>query len=110
MADRQDRPTVFCGRCQWYRQTHLYDHPSRRLVRIEHVCLHPHALYVHTTPTAVQTLRHTATQRNANNDCPDFQPLRGWRWVRRHGGVPIVLVLLLWGLLWLWLTQFQGGR
>ncbi len=92
-----DRPRVFCRDCAWY---------GGEKGRGTHRCLHAHAQYVKATPMGMLLLWHSATERNAENDCADFQPLGWWQRFRRYHGVEISLVVCLWlvlyALLWWW--------
>jgi len=92
---RDDRPVVFCSECTWYREQRVYRRPSHTFVRTEQTCLHPRALYA----TAVRLARHTPGERNALNDCPDFQPAQRWVLLWRTHGTPLSLMLGLWAIL-----------
>ena len=98
-----DRPEVFCGACHWYGGAQGTG---------SHLCLHANAAYRVTTAVGMLSLYHKAEERNATNDCPDFQPLRGWRWFRRYHGAQISLMALLWLALWLCADarSREGGR
>jgi hypothetical protein len=94
---RQDRPEVFCGACRYFRETQRMD-----------VCTHANAWYAVTTPVGVDVARHTPQERNADNDCADFQPRRWWwslRPYRKVGGL-----LLLWAALYAVLLAWGGGK
>ena len=83
---------MFCGGCRWYQQRE---------------CRHAHAVYEEKTPFGIVTMRYTAEERNALNDCPDYQPLDFWGLFRRYSGPHIMLLLLVWVLVW-WLVG--GGK
>jgi hypothetical protein len=58
---------VFCEACRYlYRTTPAF------------LCMHPHALVIHDTPEKRHKGYKTITERNANNDCPDFEVGRPW--------------------------------
>jgi hypothetical protein len=99
--DNPDRLRVFCGDCAWYGG-----------VQAEgmHLCLHPRARSVQATPVAMLLVLHTATERNAANDCADFQPQSWWQQFRRYRGIEISLLVALWLILFLWLCWWRSGR
>jgi hypothetical protein len=87
---------VFCSTCVWYREQRLYRRPSHTFVCTATTCMHPRALYTCRTPTVLATCRRTPEERNALNDCSDFQPVSWWKvWWQLYGNQTL-LILLLW--------------
>jgi hypothetical protein len=73
-------------------------------------CAHPHARYMVKTPAGLVPSRHTIEERNALNDCADFQPRRVWLTVWRQCGVMLCVVLGLWILLYTFLVWWGHGQ
>ncbi len=99
--DNPDRLRVFCRDCTWYGGIQ----PDG-----VHLCLHPHARCVQATPVAMLLVLHTATERNAANDCVDFQPRSWWQQFRRYRGIETSLLVALWLSLFLWFSWWRSGR
>jgi hypothetical protein len=97
----QRHPTyVFCRDCQWY---------GGAVTPRRHVCRHAHARYMQTTPIGRIPARYAAEERNTFNDCPDFQPARFWPRLWHTYGLSLVVMLGLWGALFVVLCAWRRG-
>jgi hypothetical protein len=93
MSNTKEPAAVFCGQCAWYR-----GQPETG-----GVCAHVHAWEWRTTALGVRQVQQTATDRNADNACGDYEPRSFWAGVWQTIGPWIGGVLTLWILLELFL-------
>lgn len=57
---------VYCVECRWFRGT------------VTKSCLHANAEYMEQTPEFPVLRRYTIEERNAHNDCPDYEAGQPW--------------------------------
>ena len=105
-AHRLANAKVYCQQCHYLiRQLRgsLVGH-DRCVVN---VCSHPHAVVRFDTPLGAVSKRRRPEQRNAHNDCRDFQPGHWWSPLARDGAcrLAVGLVVGAFGVL-VWILEY----
>ena len=100
---------VYCRECRFLGQVRRRPSPmffytlppALDADTVSHRCLHPHARHPTTMGWGPRDIQLHPSMRNADNDCPDFYPLRWEQWwglgVVLVGGLLVVGYLVCWG-------------